>query len=143
MYEQSDKNSETNDNNTDHSNNFNVNLMNSTHFESRTNATDPSIPLLDVDALFNSFNIPNNSNVINSSYVPHKRVKRIHIFRPLFVYRQEKVRRQRIENERKFHNRKSNNGIFKKKQNEYYYGDDHTKPCCCCRNCGCSPYNYI
>lgn len=37
----------------------------------------------------------------------HKRVKRLHVFRPLFVYRQEQVQRRLIIENRKFRNRNS------------------------------------
>lgn len=54
---------------------------------------------------------PETIDESRSSLIPHKRVKRLHIFRPLFVYRQEKIKRQRIIGNREFRNRKVNIGI--------------------------------
>lgn len=58
----------------------------------------------------------------------HKRVKRLHVFRPLFVYRQEKIERQRIIENRKFRNRNANNV-----NNEIHRKS--TGPCNCKCNC--------
>lgn len=59
---------------------------------------------------------------------PHKRVKRVHIFRPLFVYRQEKIERQRIIDNRKFQNRQTNN-------NNEIERENNEQRCSC--NCDC------
>lgn len=75
-----------------------------------------------------------NPEVYSESRSPtrvHKRVKRLHVFRPLFVYRQEKIERQRILDERKFrtqkiNNRKINNEIQRRKE---------SNPCCDCDSC--------
>lgn len=60
----------------------------------------------------------------------HKRVKRVYVFRPLFVYRQEQVKRRRIIEKRKLRSRK----LDKDSTIEH-----HTvKPCknySCCDNC--------
>lgn len=65
----------------------------------------------------------------HSALEPHKRVKRVHIFRPLFVYRQENIERQRIIENRKFRNRQTNNSNGIERENK--------KQCCTC-NCDCS-----
>lgn len=52
---------------------------------------------------------PEVYNESQSSSQAHKRVKRLHVFRPLFVYRQEKIERQRIIEQRKLRNRQFNN----------------------------------
>lgn len=57
---------------------------------------------------------------IDDSQKVHKRVKRVHVFRPLFVYRQEKIERQRIIEQRKLQNRR----VDKVKE--------HKNQCCKC-----------
>lgn len=71
---------------------------------------------------------PQNFGDSHPELEPHKRVKRVHIFRPLFVYRQENIERQRIIENRKFRNRQinNNNGIER----------ENNKKCCTC-NCDC------
>lgn len=86
-----------------------------------------------VDIIANSTNSilntldPKNVGESRSALLPHKRVKRVQIFRPLFVYRQEKVERQRIIENRKFRNRKINGGIERKNAQPY-----HNCNCCAC-----------
>lgn len=57
---------------------------------------------------FNTFDSNANGESRSSNDV-HKRVKRLHIFRPLFVYRQEQVKRRRIIEKRKLREQKQNN----------------------------------
>lgn len=71
---------------------------------------------------------PHTISELYSSPQVYKRAKRVHVFRPLFVYRQEKLQRQRINDERKFRNRQINN----LKTNEIQRNVE--KPCC---NCNC------
>lgn len=61
--------------------------------------------------------------VHDSQLKVHKRVKRVHIFRPLFVYRQERIERQRILENRKLQNRRVNHVIERKNE--------------CCKHCKC------
>lgn len=63
--------------------------------KSRQNATDKLTDALPTINTYDSL----------SSSKTHKRVKRLHIFRPLFVYRQEQIKRRRIIEERKLRNR--------------------------------------
>lgn len=61
---------------------------------------------------------------------PHKRVKRVHVFRPLFVYRQEQIKQKRIIEKRKQRSRKTKNN------NNYSPAERSTaKPCTCCNKC--------
>lgn len=85
---------------------------------SNDNSTNSTVDTLD----------PKNVGYSHSALEPHKRVKRVHIFRPLFVYRQENIERQRIIENRKFQNRQTNTikGIEREKN----------KQCCTC-NCDC------
>lgn len=64
---------------------------------------------------------------------PHKRVKRVHVFRPLFVYRQEQIKRKRIIEKRKQRSRNINND----NNNNYYSPAERqtSKPCTCCNQC--------
>lgn len=58
---------------------------------------------------------------------PHKRVKRVHVFRPLFVYRQEQIKRKRIIEKRKQRSQKPNADPNRPVQ--------PSKPCTCCDKC--------
>lgn len=100
----------------------------------KTTVTQSSNNNYAVDNIENSTNSilnildPKNFGESRSALVPHKRVKRVQIFRPLFVYRQEKIERQRIIENRKFSNRKINGGIERKNAQPYH----NCK--CCARN---------
>lgn len=64
------------------------------------------------------------------SYEPHKRVKRVLVFRPLFVYRQEQIKRKRIIEKRKERSQKtkhSRNGPTERPTPKH--------PCTCCNEC--------
>lgn len=71
----------------------NANVLNATPHESHTNASPiEENRSFGVEELIKSFNgNASNSNVNQSFNVPHKRVKRVQVFRPLFVYRQEQT----------------------------------------------------
>lgn len=60
---------------------------------------------------------------------PHKRVKRVLVFRPLFVYRQEQIKRKRIIEKRKQRSRKMKNDNYLSAERQ------PTKPCTCCDKC--------
>lgn len=100
----------------------------------KTTVTQSSNNRHAVDIIANSTNSilntldPKIDDESRSALVPHKRVKRVHIFRPLFVYRQEKIERQRIIENRKFRNRKINGGIERKNAQSYHNCN------CCARN---------
>lgn len=64
-----------------------------------------------------------------SSNEPHKRVKRVQVFRPLFVYRQEQIQRKRIIERRNQRSQKPN--INTNRPNDR----QTTKPCTCCEKC--------
>lgn len=77
----------------------------------------------------NSFH-PNTNVQLNSPDEIRGRIKRapVHVFRPLFVYRQQQIKRKRIIEQNKLRNRKKNNIPTSIKQ--------HTsKPCPCCDQC--------
>ena len=59
---------------------------------------------------------------------PHKRVKRVHVFRPLFVYRQEQIKRKRIFEKRKERSQQN-------KQNHLPDKSQKPQPCMCCNQC--------
>lgn len=76
-------------------NSSNENVQNATPHESRTNASQiDENQSFDIEELRKLFNVNASYSNVNQSFnVPHKRVKRVQIFRPLFVYRQELIKR--------------------------------------------------
>lgn len=87
-------------------------------------------PMMDVT----NFNLITESRLLDE---PHKRVKRVHVFRPLFVYRQEQIKRKRIIEKRKERSRKIKpNG--NKQTNlpvEHQTTKQQEQPCTCCNKC--------
>lgn len=69
----------------------------------------------------------------HSSNEAHKRVKRLHVFRPLFVYRQEQVKRRRIIEKRKLRDQTPTNSSTNDRPTS-----TTKKPCTnylCCYDC--------
>lgn len=101
-----------------------------------TTATDELTPLSASDAVHTSLNSHKTSAVTtttsatsSAAKLPHKRVKRLHAFRPLFVYRQEQVERQRIY-ERQYQRRKA----ASKTDNKILSPSKNCRNCCCCND---------
>lgn len=65
---------------------------------------------------------------LSLSTEPHERVKRVLVFRPLFVYRQEQIKRKRIIEKRKQRSQKANNKNLPAESQTL-------KPCNCCSRC--------
>lgn len=85
-----------------------------------------------VNQYYNDFSSPPN-NLITASRLstePHKRVKRVHVFRPLFVYRQEQIKRKRIIEKRREHSRKT-----KANPNAPTERPAPNQKCTCCDKC--------
>lgn len=70
------------------------------------------------------------AHLIAESRLPHKRVKRVHVFRPLFVYRQEQIKRKRIVEKRKQRSRKTHDNSLSAERST-----PKPKPCTCCNKC--------
>lgn len=126
------------DDDDDDVNSSNANVLNSTPHESRTNASQiDEHRSFGVEEFPKSFNENSSNSDGNRLFnVPHRRVKRIQIFRPLFVYRQEKMYRQQYKANRRSNNnkQKSDNGLYEKQYADRY--DGYTKkPGCRCNFC--------
>lgn len=74
-----------------------------------------------------------------SSAEPHKRVKRVLVFRPLFVYRQEQIKRRRIIEKRKERSQKK----IVADDNKLPTQRPKLEPCNCCQRCQCRCWNEI
>lgn len=111
----------SNNNSSDHINNANIHISNATHAKSRINSTTDEFS----DA---QQHLSLSTNDLSTSRMIHQRVKRIHVFRPLFVYRQEQIKRRRIY-ERRLRNRNI------KKHNQI---DRSNEKKCKCYDCRCN-----
>lgn len=87
----------------------------------------------------NSARIQLDENVFNDSRPPletHKRVKRLHVFRPLFVYRQEKIERQRINGHEIHHEKNHDRRKLHDVHGHNQIGHKNNVDCCKCDCCG-------
>lgn len=107
-----------------------VSGTNDTINDDRTSTQNQSTPTTDKSSqsTLNVFQTSRNSNE-TSAELPRKRVKRIHLFRPLFVYRQEQVERQRI-----FEQQAQRRKAASKTNNTILTSTENCKPCCCCHD---------
>lgn len=98
-----------------------------------TNATDELSPPSSVsDVVHTSLNphkvssavttTATTTTTLDTANVPHKRVRRVQIFRPLFVYRQQRIEKKRLTDKRRKYQRrkaalKTNNVILTSRKN--------------------------
>lgn len=118
----------SNNNSSDHINNANIQISNATHAKSRINSTTNELP-------DDQQRLSLSTNDLLTSRMIHKRVKRVHIFRPLFVYRQEKIKRRLIHERRLRIQERRLRSRNMKKHNQI---DRSNEKKCKCYECRCN-----